>query len=92
MFKDSEDKKEKVEFTIMSDARETTIHETTQKGINDILGSGHEVHYDILKYLVKKPSLQEILANQYIKRSVNGVAYTIGRNPNVDNVQKNLMG
>ena len=46
MFKDSEKKKDKCEFVIGSDARETRIHETTQEDINDLLASGHEVDND----------------------------------------------
>ena len=39
----------------------------------------------------KKLSLQETLTNQYIDRDVNGVAYTIGRQPTVDEMQKYFM-
>ena len=42
MFKDSEDKKERGEFAIKSDVRETPIYETTLEDINDLLDSGHE--------------------------------------------------
>ena len=35
-----------------------------------------------------KPSLQEILTDQYINRYGNGVAHTIGGKPTVDKMQK----
>ena len=40
MLQDIENKKGGKEFAIGSDACETTIHETTQEDINDLLESG----------------------------------------------------
>ena len=45
-----------------------------------------------LQLLIKNPALQEILKDNYIKRDVNGVSYTIGGQPTVDKIQKNLIG
>ena len=73
---------------IVSDAHETTINTTTSEDINNILDSVHEVDYDRLPAPEKKLSLQETLTNQYIDRDVNGVAYTIGSQPTVDEMQK----
>ena len=56
MFEDIEEKKERGEFTIGSDARETPIHETNKEDINDLLDSGHKVDYDRLPDLDNKPS------------------------------------
>ena len=56
MFKDSEKKKDKCEFVIGSDARETRIHETTQEDINDLLDSWYEVDDDRLPDSQNKPS------------------------------------
>ena len=81
--------KERGEFAIRSDALETPIHGTTKEDINDLLDSGHEVDYDRLTYPEKKTYLQDILNNQYIKRYGNGGSYTIGGQPNVDDMQKN---
>ena len=92
MFKGSEEKKERGEFSIGYDASKTPIHETNQEDINDLLASGHEVDNDRPPATEKNPSLQEILNDQYIKRDVNGVAYTIGGRPTFDKIQKNLMG
>ena len=41
--------------------------------------------------LIKNPSLQDIVNNQYIKMEVNGVAYTIVGQQAVDEMQKNLI-
>ena len=41
---------------------------------------------------ITNPYPQAILTEQYIKRDVNGVAYTIGGHQAVDEMQKNLMG
>ena len=56
MLEDSEEKKERAEFSIGSDARETTINETTQEDINDILDSGGEVDDDRLPSPENKPN------------------------------------
>ena len=91
MFKGSEEKKERGEFAIGSYASETPIHETNKEDINDLLSSGHEVDDDRPPAPKKNPALQEILNDKYIKRDVNGVAYTIGGRPTFDKIQKNLM-
>ena len=56
MLKDSEEKKERGEFTIRYYARETPIHESTQEYLNNLLDSGHEVDYDRLPVPENKPS------------------------------------
>ena len=55
VFKDSEEKGERGDFAIGSNARETLIHATTQEGINDLLDGGHEVDYDRLLDTDNKP-------------------------------------
>ena len=40
----------------------------------------------------KKPSLQEIPTDQYIKRDENGVTYTTGGQVAVDKMHQNLIG
>ena len=41
---------------------------------------------------ITNPALQGILTDQYINRDGNGVAYTIGGQQDVDEMQRNLMG
>ena len=55
MFEDSEDKKERGEFSIRSDAFETHIHKTTQEDIIALLDNGNEVDYDIIPDTYIKP-------------------------------------
>ena len=55
MFEDSEEKKVRREFAIVSNARETPINETTQEDINAHLAVGHEVDDDRLPDIENKP-------------------------------------
>ena len=54
MFEYREDKEERDEVAIGSDARETPIHETTWEGINDLLVDGDEVDDDRIQSPEKK--------------------------------------
>ena len=53
---------------------------------------GYKVNDDIIPYSENKPMNTEKLNNQYIKRYVNGMAYTIGGNQDANEMQINLMG
>ena len=48
MFKDSQEKENRGEVAIISNACETTIHENNQEGINDLLDEGYCVDDDRL--------------------------------------------
>ena len=54
-FKYSKGKEESEDVAIVSDARETPIHETKLEGINDLLDDGYEVYDDRLPYPENKP-------------------------------------
>ena len=90
VFKDSEEKQERGEVVIISDAHETPIHATNLEGINDLLGDGYQVDDDRLKDPDNKSRPASNNGPPVNKQGWKW--YTILGQQDVDYIQQKLMG
>ena len=78
MFEYSEENEVRGEVTVKYDAQDTPINETTREDRNNFLKDAHKIDDDIIPDTEKNQVLHVKLTHRYMKRDVNGMAYTIG--------------